>query len=189
MHPFKVQVKLFSQRATHVDDYVPVFHRWIRENVLGELLIDVVDYTHVPDGPAVVLIGHESDYSLDRTGGKLGFLYVNKRTPELRFPEALRRLFRAASLLESEAVPGDRVSFRTDELLIRVADRLHAPNDEQTYQRLVPELRAGIAELYGARSVEIARFGSSKELFAVSARIAQAPSLAELSASGAVKPS
>lgn len=189
MHPFKVQVKLFSHRPTNVDDYVPVFHRWIRENVLGELLIDVVDYTHVPDGPAVVLIGHESDYSLDRTGGKLGFLYVNKRAPELKFPEALRRLFRAAALLESETVPGDRVSFRTDELVIRVADRLHAPNDEHTHQRLEPELRAGLAEVYGARSIELSRFGTNKELFAVTARIAEAPSLADLAGSGSVRPS
>ncbi|MGC4094191.1 MAG: hypothetical protein QM756_41025 [Polyangiaceae bacterium] len=54
----KVQIKLFASADAHTEAYVPVFHRWIRENVLNELMIDVVDYSHVAHGPEVVLLGH-----------------------------------------------------------------------------------------------------------------------------------
>jgi hypothetical protein len=30
---------------------IPVFHRWIQEQIFDELLLDVANYSHVPDGP------------------------------------------------------------------------------------------------------------------------------------------
>src|SRR5687768_6050569 len=116
MQPLKIQVKIFAERDVPVDGYVPVFHRWIRDALIPELLIDVVDYTHVPDGPAVMLIGHDSDYALDRGGGKLGLLYANKRGASIDFPAALRRVLSAARLLEAEKEATERLAFRTDEL-------------------------------------------------------------------------
>jgi hypothetical protein len=188
MQPFKIQIKLFAERDVHVDPYVSVFHRWIRESVLPELLIDVADYAHVPDGPAVVLIGHESDYALDRGAAKLGLLYVNKRGA-VDFPAALRRTLRAAELLHAETSLSERVSFRTDELSLRVADRLNAPNNDDTYERFLPELRAGLESLYGASSFELSRVGSERELFGVRVRVSNPPSFAELVKRAGAQPS
>ena len=43
-----------------LEKLVPVFHQWIREKKIpDELLIDVADYAHVPQGPGVVLIDQE----------------------------------------------------------------------------------------------------------------------------------
>ena len=57
---------------------IPVFHRWIREQAMPELLIDVADYSHVPAGPGVMVIGHEANYSVDNRENRLGLLY-NRR--------------------------------------------------------------------------------------------------------------
>jgi len=66
---------------------IPVFHRWIQERSLDELMVDVADYTHVPDGPGVVLVCHDAIYSLDTGGGELaqalerlsGWLFAGER--------------------------------------------------------------------------------------------------------------
>ena len=66
MESVKVDLKLFLQDASRVDqeEFIPVFHDWI-QNPSGELLIDVVDYRHVHDGPGVILIAHDAHYAID----------------------------------------------------------------------------------------------------------------------------
>ena len=74
-----VNVKIFAREAAiNLADATPVFHRWIQERVCEEVLIDVADYRHVPDGPGVLLIAHEANYSLDMAEGRLGLLYNRK---------------------------------------------------------------------------------------------------------------
>ena len=62
-----VNVKLFVEGTLQVDPerFIEVFHRWIREHTLDEMLIDIADYRHVPAGPSVLLVGFEADYSLE----------------------------------------------------------------------------------------------------------------------------
>lgn len=177
--PSKIQIKLFAAEDVHVEDYVPVFHRWIREGVLRETLIDVVNYTHVADGPAVVLIGHESDYALDRSGKKLGLLVSHKRGAPVDFRQALARAAHAARLLEGEPGLDQGIRFRTDELVVRIADRLNAPNTDESYERFLPELRAAFEPVYGG-GLELARTGAPRELFTVRVRGTKAPALSEL---------
>jgi hypothetical protein len=120
----KIQLKLYAEGDVDLDQVVRIFHGWIRDKKLGELLVDVADYQHVPDGPGIALIGHASDYYLDLGEGRPGLLYSRKRdAPDDVLRDALERLLEAAALLEAEGV-----RFRTDELLLRVNDRL-APDD------------------------------------------------------------
>jgi hypothetical protein len=179
----KVQVKLFASVDTHAEAYVPVFHRWIRDNVLNELLIDVVDYSHVAEGPEVVLLGHASDYVLDRGEGRLGLLYAAKREPESAegsFVPAIRKALRAARLLGAEPGVKQPLSFKTDSLLIRIADRLKAPNNEETLARVEPALRSALATIYGDISARITRVGTPRDLFSVEVTIPGAPALDKL---------
>jgi len=181
----KIQVKFFSKLNVDAFEYIPVFHRWIRQRELDELLIDVVDYSHVKHGPDVVLIGHEADYVIDRAAGKLGLLYAQKRprgTGGNPWLTALRRALHAAVKLESEPNPSVRLAFRTDEFSIRVADRLQAPNDEATYEWLKPELEDALGTVLGATPFALARTGTERELFSVEITAPGAPPLAELHA-------
>lgn len=179
----KVQIKLFASADAHTEAYVPVFHRWIRENVLNELMIDVVDYSHVAEGPEVLLLGHASDYALDRGEGRLGLLHAVKREPltdEGSFLPALRRALRAARLLAAETSVKQPLAFKTDTLLVRIADRLNSPNDDSTLARVEPALRSALASIYGDISARITRVGQPRDLFSVEVSIPGAPALDKL---------
>jgi len=127
MIPNKLQIKVFASDLdpTLVPKVIPIFHRWITERVLGEVLVDVADYRHVFQGPGIALIGHESNYYLDEQGGRLGFVCFRKRgfvedgEPLL---DALRRTLVACELLERElAAPGKL--FNPGRLEVSIADR------------------------------------------------------------------
>src|SRR3989442_6323570 len=82
MNPVQhVRVKIFAREPVSIDlgDAIPIFHRWIQDRVCPEMLIDVADYRHVPNGPGVMLIGHEANYSLDNTKDRLGLPYSRKQ--------------------------------------------------------------------------------------------------------------
>ena len=67
----RVALKVFFTPQTastfKTREVIPVFHRWIQTQAVDGLLIDVADYTHLPTGPAVILIAHEGQYSIDWT--------------------------------------------------------------------------------------------------------------------------
>ena len=75
-----VNVKLLIEDSGEVDlePLIPIFHRWIQDRARPELLLDIADYRHVPDGPGVVLIGHDANYSVDNTDNRLGVRYNRK---------------------------------------------------------------------------------------------------------------
>jgi hypothetical protein len=182
MDSLRLHLKFYAEpSALELEAVVPVFHRWIRERVLSELMIDVVDYGHVKDGPGVVLIGHGSDYYLDSGEGRLGLLYSRKRAappPDERLGDAFRRALNACRLLEQEKdLP---LKFRTDELLLRVPDRLHAENSEAGFSALKAELTPFLEQLYAGGSTSIERTGGEKEPLSVKIRAESAPGIAAL---------
>lgn len=170
MKPTKFQVKLYTSAGEiELEKLVPVFHTWIREKKIpDELLIDVADYAHVPQGPGVVLIGHQSDYYLDVADDRPGLLYSRKRGFEGDFragiEDAFRRALRACQLLESETGLG--FEFATDEVLFRVQDRLAAPNDDATYEAYKGPLEEVSNAFFGS-AASLERIGSARGPFAV----------------------
>ncbi len=54
----KFGIKLFCEPGTSPEAValIPIFHRWIQERWLPLSLIDVADYSHVPNGPGVMLV-------------------------------------------------------------------------------------------------------------------------------------
>lgn len=184
MNVNKPSFKLFLAEGVEVavEPAIRTFHEWIKGDRLGELLIDVSDYTHVSGGPGVLLTGHASDYTLDSTGGRPGLTYRRKRDARgdapRRLRDALERVVRAARLLEREA--GLSLRFRTDELLFKSHDRLDGANDDDTLREVRPDLEALLTDAYAGARFELLREGSPRELFRVRARIFGAPDLATL---------
>src|SRR5258708_27627083 len=132
-----VRVKVFARQPVSIDQGVAitVFHRWIQERVCPEMLIDVADYRHVPNGPGVMLIGHEANYSLDNTKGRLGLLYSRQQEGG-GAQENLRQAFDAAVAacrrLEKEPALPRKVAFDSGEGGVSIKERLVAPNPEET---------------------------------------------------------
>jgi hypothetical protein len=172
MDAHKLQVKLFAEAGHGLapEAFIPIFHRWIKDHVLPELMIDVANYGHVPKGPGVVLIGHACDYFIDDAEGRFGLLHNRKRSepaPADRLPDAFRRALHAAWLLEQEPSLAGKLRFRTDELSLRINDRLAAPQGAATFAAVRPEVEAACARLYGGGAVQLAPTTDPKALFGV----------------------
>jgi hypothetical protein len=182
----RIGVKLYAADPglVEVDRFIAVFHDWIRRGAVPGLLIDVADYSHIHEGPGVMLIGHEADHALDLGEGRPGLLYQRKRDSRGDLRERLRQALTGAvvAAAEAEAEPGaGPIAFRTDEFRVVLLDRLAAPNDEATLAALRPALEDVLAEAYPGREVTLERIGDdAREPFGVRVRVAGAPALAEL---------
>ncbi len=170
MNAHKLKLKLYADGDVDLDQIVRVFHGWIRDQKLDELLIDVADYQHVQGGPGIALIGHASDYFLDLGEGRPGLVYSRKRdAPDDVLGDALGRLLAAAALLEAEGI-----HFRTDEILLRVNDRL-AVDDFDSVRAALAALLPRIVEAF-----EIEADGTPKQLLSARVRAPGAGSIATL---------
>ena len=153
----KIDLKvLAAPRPVQLEHAIPVFHRWIQERSLDELMVDVADYTHVPDGPGVVLVCHDAIYSLDSGEGALGLLYSRRRethpslgtiaTLDDRLASVFRRALSACARLERErelaglSFPGDRFELAINDRRVGAAA---AGELAQALDRLAAWLFAG----------------------------------------------
>jgi hypothetical protein len=164
-----VNVKIYVQESTSIDlrDAIQVFHRWIQDAVLNELVIDVADYRHVPAGPGVILIGDEANYSLDCAFNRLGLLYNRKRPSEGTVMDKLLKAFGSALLacshLEDEAVFRGKLKFDAGRCEVILNDRLLAPNTEKTWLELKPHFETFFDGLFGSARYSMNRLGERRE--------------------------
>lgn len=155
MNPKRLSIKIFAANPDVVSAaaFMPVFQRWIQRKSVEGLLIDVADYKHVPNGPGMVLIGHEGDYSYNYADGRPGILYVLKIAPSadlaVNVAVALKRAVQAAQLIEGEKRLGG-LKFGYNEVQIGLLDRLRTPNTPETWEAVTAELAGPLAELFGA---------------------------------------
>jgi len=146
MQPVSMRLKIYANNLGKVTskDCIPIFHKWIQEKRFAETLIDVADYSHVHDGPGVMLIAHEADYALNFTEGRLGLEYTRKRA----FPETFQKLLQqcffqavtACCSLEDEPAMKNRITFFPGDCSLQLRDRLLAANMPATRDALKKEL-------------------------------------------------
>jgi hypothetical protein len=147
MELYRLGIKLFAENPANVrvKDFVPVFHSWIQQqSIAGHQLIDVHDYSHIQNGPGILLVAHEGNFSTDMAEGRLGLVYFRKQPHgasfETQLDAALKAVRQAADLLEKDPAFAGKLRFRQDELLVIANDRLLAPNDAETFATLKPSL-------------------------------------------------
>jgi hypothetical protein len=181
-----VNVKIFALKATDIDlgQAIPIFHRWIQEPWLEELLIDIADYRHVPAGPGVLLIGNEANYSLDLTFDRLGLLYNRKRGSEGSVQDKLLKSFgaalTAAGRLEEEAAFQGKLRFNAGQVEVIINDRLLALNTAETWSALRPEFEKFFDGLYGSGAYSLEHVGEPRERFRVQASTQQVVGVSSL---------
>ena len=154
-----IQLKIFAHPGAPIQfqDAIPVFHRWIQNRLMPELLIDVVDYAHVPAGPGVMLIGHEASYSLDNSTGRAGLLYSRHAGDDFSPQQAYAAALSAATQLAQEPEFAGKLSFDPHHLQIILNDRLLYPNNEETWQSIQPELKPFLDAVFGPKPYSINR--------------------------------
>ncbi|MBB76191.1 MAG: hypothetical protein CMJ75_16915 [Planctomycetaceae bacterium] len=131
-----VNVKFFVDGEMPVDleQVINAFHRWVANQSMDELLIDVADYRHVPRTPSVVLVGHEADYAIDYSQQRVGLVYNDKLAREGESVDRFRHAYRSAvnACLKLEAEFSD-LHFSRREFAWSINDRGLAPNSEETF--------------------------------------------------------
>jgi hypothetical protein len=170
-----VNIKIAADKAdVNIADAIPIFHQWIQDGAAPELLIDVADYKHVPDGPGIMLIGHQADYSLDESGGRLGLLYNRKASVDGDAQAVLGQAFdaalSAARRLEATAPFAGNLHFDEGDVEVIVNDRLLAPNTDTTWEALRPEISRFFDRLYGAGNFTLERRGEPRDRFQVAVK-------------------
>ena len=167
-----INVKFYLENPETINlaDYAAIFNAWIQAQRLEELLIDVADYLHVHNGPGIMLIGHEADYSLDNRGGRLGLLYNRKEPLEGTTHEKLAQATRAgltvAQILEKE----NGLKFNGSEVQVIINDRLLVPNTAETFATLEPEIKSFLVQLYNGAEYSLPNNNDPRERFTVNVK-------------------
>jgi hypothetical protein len=181
-----VNVRVLVQNPEQVDlePLIPVFYRWIQDQADEELLLAVADYQHVHEGPGVVLIGHEGNYSVDRTDNRLGVRYNRKAvlegTNQDRLKQAARAALTACQRLEAEPRLEGRLRFNGQEIDIFINDRLVAPNHDATRGAVDSDFQTFAQKLFRGSGYSLSYGSDTRKLFGVSAKADQPFSLTGL---------
>ncbi len=153
-HP---NIKIYSSTPDILEDndkIISVFHRWIQESqdskksaVMDELIIDVANYSHVPQGPGIMLIGHDSFYSIEPgPENRMGLLY-NRRTKLVETNQeklvfAIKAVINVKNLLEKEELWESKLKFAMTEFKLELKDRHFTPNTKESFDSLRGDIEA-----------------------------------------------
>jgi hypothetical protein len=167
-----VKFYLETPETVNLADFAAVFNTWIQSQRLEELLVDVADYLHVHNGPGIMLIGHEADYSLDNRAGRLGLLYNRKAeldgTTMEKLTQAVHAALTAAQILEKE----HGLKFNVSEVQVIVNDRLLVPNSADTLAAIEPDLKSFFDQLYDRADYSLSHNSDPRERFTVNVKTA-----------------
>lgn len=175
----KIGVKIFFAGAVPVDllEFIPVFHRWIQQRSLDDLLIDVADYSHVESGPGILLISHEGNYAIDEAGGRRGLVYYSKRALSGSLAERLGSVWdkalMACQLLEKDPQLKGRIGMQTDEFQVFANDRLAAPNSTEAIATLGPVVDSFFARVAPDKQREITWEPDPKERLCATIKVSE----------------
>jgi hypothetical protein len=157
----KLNVKFFVEPSDTVPltDFIDIFHSWIQATD-GDYH-DVADYSHIQDGPGIVLIANDANVSIDETENRRGLLFSQKSRLSGSNQEKLRKVFRAAlencRKLEDEPALRGKLRFRLNEAAISVNDRLISSNSEVAFNEIQSDIAAIAKELFGAAEFSLER--------------------------------
>lgn len=150
LHPQRLTVRFpLRSRIEDLQPSITVLHRCIQRGWLEGQLIDIHDYSHVPSGPGVLLVGHDVDYSLTHDALTL----TRKRSADDDAATQLTDLVRmAAVLVEAFAYDGTlEVDADLGTATVTLLDRaLAAELGVDAAEALVAATRAGLEPAHGS---------------------------------------
>ena len=168
----KFGVKLFinANESYNSKEFIPVFHNWIQDKIIDDhLLIDVADYSHIPDGPGVMLISHEGNFSLDQENQQPGIMYMRKTeiagSFKERFNTVLSTVIKAANLV-SDININKQVDFKPNLFRFIANDRLYAENTADNQGLYKEKIQNALGGKYPDRQFEFGDISDGNERLA-----------------------
>ena len=163
----KIEIKFFAveREPVPLTAFIDLFHGWIQAS--DGVYHDVADYSHMHQGPGIVLVAPDFYVSVDETGGRRGFLFSQKARLEGSNQERLARVFQTAlencRRLQAEPALQRKIEFRFDEFEITLNDRLLAPNGDETYGVLKAEIEPFVSRLFGGAEIALEQEGDLRK--------------------------
>ncbi|MBI1996541.1 MAG: hypothetical protein HYU31_20630 [Deltaproteobacteria bacterium] len=155
----KIEIKFFAveREPVPLTAFIDLFHGWIQAS--DGVYHDVADYSHMHQGPGIVLVAPDFYVSIDETGGRRGFLFSQKARLEGSNQERLARVFQTAlencRRLQAEPALQRKIEFRFDEFEITLNDRLLAPNTDESYLEFKAEIEPFVGRLFGGAPISL----------------------------------
>jgi len=179
----RIGIKIFAADPAPVSvrEFIPIFHTWIQKQaVKNHLLIDVHNYSHIHNGPGILLVAQEGNFSIDMADGRMGLLYYRKK-PGDGITSILKTVLQACSLLEADPALAGRLRFRTDEIAVLANDRLQAPNNDETLSEIKPAVSSALRNVLPSGNIAISLSSTNpRERFAVRVQTGQSESVGAL---------
>ena len=163
----KLNVKFFAEAPDSVPltDFIDIFHGWIQAT--DGYYHDVADYSHMQDGPGIVLVANDANVSIDETENRRGLLFSQKTLLSGSNQEKLRMVFRSAlencRKLEEEPALKGKLRFAANEAVISINDRLLGSNSEESFDDIKGDIAAIAQELFGAAAVSLERNSDARQ--------------------------
>ena len=170
LQKFGIKLYLTSNNSFNSKSMISVFHSWIQSKAIdNHLLIDVADYSHIPDGPGVMLIAHEGHFSLDQENHEPGMMYM--RISELegafkeRFIHVLSITIQAANRLRDNKI-NKEVDFIHNSFRFMTNDRRIADNTHKNQNLYKDEVQKALTEKYPTSEIEYEDISKENERLA-----------------------
>jgi hypothetical protein len=183
---YKLSVKVFAKQGREIPrfDFVPVLQRWIQKHSVPGVLIDVADYSHMHDGPGVILVAHEHNISIDDVGGRMGLLFAQKHPIDGGVHDTLRLCIKyglmACEELQNEPGFKGRLAFDGGNLLVVANDRLRVPHDADSIASFEEIVRQVVAPIFdGDVRLDVKR-DDARDRAAIEVKAANSPKLKDL---------
>jgi len=164
------------------DALLNIFSRWRLEE--GEEILDLADYSHVPEAPSIILVSKRwqlgVDFSRgtgeDRADGWAGLLYASRKGLEGDLGARLRSVL-VSALEKFQRLAGEKefprgVTILYGELDIAFNDRLLVPNNDEMDALVRPTAEEVLAALYGDEGYSVEREDDPGRRLAYCARAA-----------------
>ena len=177
--PKRIKIRLpFTVAGPFVlSDIVPIFHRWIQNHTVPGMLIHVVDYKHVENGPGILLIGHEGDLGIESRDGTWTLYYDRKQETGKTLVESIELLLNQIRVVQDALVADDalagKIYFSKDEFEITILDRLAYPNLPETFNAVQNIVSLYLGKTFGGEPIDLTQ-GSADRRWPLTIRIRQA---------------
>ena len=177
LQKFGIKIFLDANGSYSSKDFIPVFHSWIQDKIVADnLVIDVADYSHIPDGPGIMLIAHEGHFSLDQENLQPGIMYMRKTELEgsfkVRFKKVLSTAVEAADRLHNNNI-NKKIHFINNSFRFIANDRLYAKNTIENQTLYKNNIKKILNEIYPDSNIEFDDVSNNNERLAFTVQLSE----------------
>ena len=182
----RIDLKVFLDAPAGVkyEPVLTVFDRWRQQTDHPSDWVELADYGHMQQGPAILMAGKRDRIAVDTNLPGPGILVQTQKglagSIEERFVEAFRRHLEMSTKLVGEPEFPSQIAVRGGDWLVTINDRLQFPNNEATNQAVHSGMVAALDRLFGDVGYDLERDTDPQRRYAYRVRAKGEPTLAEL---------